>query len=206
MALKFNLKLNETLKRIPRKVQYAIAIGLPVVIILVFFFLDFKPKRTEIKKLMSQIAKQEKNISKAETILRKLPVLKADYEKKKAEYEALKRALPEEKEISTLLKQVSDLGIKSGLTIKLWRPEKRRIHPSGIVYEIPVKVEMRGSYHRLGIFFSELTHLDRIVNIRNVTLGGAKPKGKEAILNISFRAVTFSSIPEKELQKRAKKR
>ncbi|HHN64520.1 MAG TPA: hypothetical protein ENK09_04080 [Nitrospirae bacterium] len=205
MAPKLKINLSDRLKRIPRNVQYGLAIGIPLVIIVLFFFFDYRPKKEEIGRLRKEVAKQEKNIAKAETMLRKLPVIKAEYEKKMAEFEELKRALPEEKEISTLLKQVSDLGIKSGLTIRLWKPQKRRIHSSGIVYEIPVKVEMSGSYHRLGVFFSELTRLDRIVNIRNVSLGNARPAGKEAILRISFNAVTFSSIPEEELAKRAGK-
>ncbi len=200
------LKLKIDLKAVPKQAQYAIAIGLPVLLIVLFFFFDYKPKTAEIKKLRNAIAKQEKEISKAETMLRKLPTLKAQYEQRKMELAELKRRLPEEKEVSTLLKQVSDLGIKSGLSIKLWKPANRRLHPSGIVYEIPVKVEMVGSYHRLGMFFSELTTLDRIVNVRDVSLGGAKPVGKEAILRISFNAVTFSAVPESELQKAKKKK
>jgi type IV pilus assembly protein PilO len=55
---------------------------------------------------------------------------------------------------------------------------------------------MSGSYHRLGNFFASLTKLDRIVNITDIKLGSPKPEGKEAILDITFSAVTFTAIPE----------
>jgi type IV pilus assembly protein PilO len=114
----------------------------------------------------------------------------------------LKLQLPEEKEVSTLLKQVSDLGIRSGLHIMLWKPEQKKTHPSGIVYVIPVKVELTGSYHSLGYFFSSLTKLDRIVNISDIKLSDPKPGKDVASLKVSFTATTFSSIPEEETTKK----
>ncbi len=200
MAKKIKIDFN----RVPKPARYAIAIGIPLVIILLFFFLFYKPKNEEIKRLESQIQKQEKEIANAERKLAKLPELKARYDVLVMELDDLKRQLPEEKEVSGLLKQVSDLGIKSGLTIKLWKPANKRIHPSGILYVIPVKVEMSGSYHNLGRFFSSLTKLSRIVNINNIKLDRPKISGKEAILRISLNTVTFSAIPEKELKRMAK--
>ncbi len=199
MAL--NLKLNIKGVQIPKPARYAIAIGIPLLIAILFYFLYYSPKSKEIQKLKSEIAKQEQEISNAEVKLRKLPKLKALYAIRLKELEDLKRQLPEEKEVSGLLKQVSDLGIKSGLVIGLWKPSNKRTHPSGVVYEIPVKVEMRGAFHRLGYFFSALSGLNRIVNIANLKLGNPKVSGNEAVLKISFNAVTFSSVPESEAKK-----
>ncbi|NOZ25202.1 MAG: type 4a pilus biogenesis protein PilO [Nitrospirae bacterium] len=194
-------RLKVDLKAVPPAAQYAIAAGVPLLIIILFFFIYYKPKAAEIKLLEKNIAKQEQEIGKAEAKLRKLPQIKARYEVLVQELDELKRQLPEEKEVTTLLKQVSDLGINAGLEIKLWKPSQRKIHSSGVVYEIPVKVEMVGSYHRLGYFFSSLTRLSRIVNVTNIKLGNAKPETREAKLQISFVALTFSAIPEGEMQK-----
>ncbi len=196
-------KLKIDLKTIPQAAQYAIATCVPLLIIVMFFFIYYKPMTGEINLLEKNIARQEQEIGKAETKLRKLPEIKARYEGLVKELDDLKRQLPEEKEVTTLLKQVSDLGIKAGLQIKLWKPAKRKIHSSGVVYEIPVKVEMAGSYHRLGYFFSSLTRLSRIVNVTNIKLGNAKPETGEARLQISFVALTFSAVPESEMQKGA---
>ncbi len=192
------------LYRVPKKARVAIAVGMPLIIVLLFFFFYYRPKSTEIKRLQSSIQRQEQEIANAERKLAKLPELKAKYNVLVMELDDLKRQLPEEKEVSGLLKQVSDLGIESGLVINLWKPANKRMHQSGILYEIPVKVEMSGSYHNLGRFFSKLTSLNRIVNIRNIKLDRPRPAGKEAILQIALDTVTFSAIPEKELQKMKK--
>ncbi len=200
MAKKVKIDFN----RVPKPVRYVIAIGLPLVILLLFFFIYYRPKSAEIKALKSEIQKQEQEITNAERKLAKLPELKAKYNVLVMELDDLKRQLPEEKEVSGLLKQVSDLGIESGLVINLWKPANKRVHSSGILYEIPVKVEMSGSYHNLGVFFSKLTTLNRIVNLKNIKLGRPRPSGKEAVLQIALDTVTFSAIPEKELEKMKK--
>ncbi len=190
------LKLKIDLATLPRTAKILIAGGLPLAIVVSFYFAYYKPGSDEIKRLKGIIAKQEKEISNAETKLRKLPEIKARYQVLLKELEELKRQLPEEKEVTNLLKQVSDLGIKAGLQIKLWKPAGRKLHSSGIVYEVPVKVEMIGSYHRLGHFFSTLTGLDRIVNVSDIKMGKARPAMNEAVLEISFTALTFSAVPD----------
>lgn len=203
MALKLKIDLN----RVPPWGRYAIAVGVPILILVIFFFFYWRPASEEINKLKKEIAKQQSEIENAEAKLRKLPELKKRYEKLSEELELLKRQLPEEKEVTNLLKQVSDLGVESGLVIRLWKPGKRRLHQSSIVYEIPVTVEMVGTYHNLGRFFSALTGLDRIVNISDLKMGNARPATGEAIVDISFNAKTFSAVPEEELKKKvAKKR
>jgi len=165
----------------------------------VFIILVILPKYTEIKTLENKISVQENEIAKGQARAEKLSELISENERLRKRLEELKEQLPEEKEVSGLLKQVSDLGIKAGLRILLWKPEQKKTHASGIVHEIPVKVELSGSYHNLGYFFSSLTKLNRIVNISDIKLGSPKPERESALLKASITATTFSAIPEEEI-------
>jgi type IV pilus assembly protein PilO len=193
------LKININLKTMPAyaKVMVSLVPALIIVIAVIFFFI--LPKNKEIKSLEIKISAQENEIAKNQAKAAKLPQLTLENEKLRQRLTELKQQLPEEKEVSSLLKQVSDLCISSGLKVSLWKPEGKRTHSSGIVYEIPVKVELNGSYHNLGYFFSSLTKLNRIVNISEFRLGNAKPDKSQAILKIAFTATTFSSVPEAEI-------
>jgi type IV pilus assembly protein PilO len=91
------------------------------------------------------------------------------------------------------------MGISSGLDIKSWKPAQKVTHSSGIVYEIPVSVEVLGAYHNLGTFFGTLTRLNRIVNISDMKLQSVKKDRNESVLQVSFKAATFSIIPESEM-------
>ncbi len=199
MAIKFKIDI----KTIPPKVRLVLTIVPSVIItVLVVVFLIL-PRDREIKKLNAEITKQENEIAKDQAKAAKLDILKKENERLQKRLEELKVQLPEEREVSGLLKQVSDLSIKSGLRIILWKPEPKKDHSSGIIYEIPVNVELSGSYHNLGVFFSSLTKLNRIVNIGDIKLSDPKPQRNEAMLKITFKATTFSSIPEKELEAKA---
>lgn len=186
-------------KTLPGYVKTAIAILPALVIAIAVTFLFILPKNKEIKALESKIQVQENEIAKSQAKAEKLTELIAENHRLGKRLDELRDQLPEEKEVSDLLKQVSDLGIGSGLRILLWKPEQKKTHPSGIVYEIPVKVELSGSYHSLGFFFSSLTRLNRIVNISDIKLSDPKPLKDSAALKVTFTATTFSAIPEEEI-------
>ena len=196
-------KLNINLASMPKYVKVLLS-ALPSVAIIVFvLFVFVSPKRNEIKALDIKIAAQENEIAKNQAKAAKLPQLTLENERLRKRLEELKLQLPEEKEVTSLLKQVSDLCIRSGLKVSLWKPESKKMHSSGIVYEIPVRVELLGSYHSLGYFFSSLTKLNRIVNVSDFRLSDPKPEKGFAVEKITLTATTFSSVPEAELQAKA---
>ncbi len=197
------LKVNINFKNLPPYIKVILAFLPSALIIVLVVFLLLAPKNKEIKALETKISAQENEIAKNQAKVAKLPELTLENEKLRARLNELKQQLPEEKEVSTLLKQVSDLCIRSGLKISLWKPEPRKTHSSGIVYEIPVKVELSGSYHSLGYFFSSLTALNRIVNISDIRLSDPKQDRANAVMKISFTATTFSAIPEEEIGNKA---
>lgn len=199
MALDLKIKLD--IKNLPPYVKTILSILPALIIAIVVVMLVIMPKNKEIKTLENKISAQEGEIAKSQARVGTLTELTLENERLKKRLDELKLQLPEEKEVSSLLKQVSDLGIKSGLQILFWKPESKKIHHSGIVYEIPVKIELAGSYHNLGYFFSSLTRLNRIVNISDMKFGDPRPEKGNAILKISFTATTFSALSEEEIAK-----
>jgi len=198
-----DLKLKLDFGTLPAAAKVVISL-LPALVIsvLVIMFLVV-PKNKETKRLNVEITKQENQIAIDQVKVARLAALRVENEKLKKRMEELKVQLPEEKEVSSLLKQVSDLGIRSGLKIMSWKPEAKKDHPSGMIVEIPVAVDMSGSYHNLGRFCSGLTKFNRIVNIGDIKISDPKPQRNEATVKIVFKATTFSSIPEKEAAEKA---
>ncbi|OGW39396.1 MAG: hypothetical protein A2Y97_12885 [Nitrospirae bacterium RBG_13_39_12] len=197
MALKIKLDIN----KIPSYAKIIIAIIPAIIIVVAVYFIGISPKSKEIKSYDEKISQQDAEIAKSQLKAEKLPQLTSENEKLRKKLNALKEQLPEEKEVSSLLRQVSELALRSGLKILSWKPQAKSTHPSGIVYQIPVSVILEGSYHNLGYFYSSLTKLNRIVNISNIKLGNPKTEKENVILNITFTATTFSAIPEEELGK-----
>lgn len=195
------MKINLNIKELPPYAKIILSFIPAAAIAAVFIFLLILPKHEEIKALESKIATQENEIAKDQAKAEKLSELTLENDRLRKRLDLLKQQLPEEKEVSSLLRQVSDLCVRAGLKIVLWKPEQRKLHASGIVYEIPVRVELQGSYHSLGSFFSSLTKLNRIVNVSDIKLSEPKPDRGHAVLRISFTATTFSAVPEEEIGK-----
>lgn len=195
MAVKLDIK------NLPVWAKIIVVILPSVIITALVIYLLIKPKQLEIKKLDTRIDKQINQIAEAQTKAARLDELKAENERLLERIMELKAQLPEEKEISDLLKQVSDLGLGSGLEIKSWKPKSRTLHEGGIVYRIPVSVDMTGSYHNLGYFLSSLTRLNRIVNIGDMKLSPIKARRGQTqnLLSIALTASTFTAVPEEEL-------
>ena len=200
MAMKLEIK------NLPLYGKVILSVIPGILISVAVFFLLLSPKQKEIKELDAKIDKQNNEIAAGQAKAAKLDILIQENERLVKRIAELKEQLPEENEISSLLKQVSDLGIAAGLNIRSWKPAARATHPSGIVYQIPVSVDVEGTYHNLGYFLSSLTKLNRIVNISDMKLGSPKgAKGGENLLSASFKASTFSAVPETEIAEPDKK-
>jgi type IV pilus assembly protein PilO len=170
--------------------------------VVTFYFLVYSPKTKEIKQLDAKITKLDNEIATAQVKVRRLDELKAEYEKLKLQLAALRQIMPEEEEVSVLLKQISDLGLTSGLVIVLWKPSSRIQDPEGVYVEIPVQVEVLGGYHDLGVFYSHISRLPRIVNISNIKLAVPRQiKVEKQLIDAVFTASTFSAVEQSEVMK-----
>lgn len=206
------LKINIDFETMSASRRLLVIILPSLVITALFIAFIIMPAHEERTKLKAELNKQEQEILLARQQAAKLSALIAENERLTRRLSELQAQIPEEKEVSGLLKQVSELGIKSGLDVVLWKPKERTVHQSKEVYEIPVEVEMRGSYHRFGQFFSRITRLPRIVNISGLSMKPADEKFQKKqtkILHVSFIAKTYSIIPEqekKEIEKKEKEK
>ena len=206
-------KLGIDVQNLPPTKKKLLLVLPPLVIVFLFVYFMIMTTLEEKGKLSAEVDKQNKEIQAAKQSAARLPALMAENEKLKIKLIELQMQLPEEKEVSGLLRQVSELGVKSGLQIISWKPKDKLMHSSKEVYEIPVEVEIRGTYHNLGQFFSNVTRLTRIVNIGNIGIRLMEQKQKQQKaaggLNVSFTAMTYSLISEKEkkeMEKAAKEK
>lgn len=187
------------IKELPPYLKIIITVVPSILLIVLFIFLIHSPKKKEIDRLTVGISKLDNEIATGEVKARKLEQLKAENELLRAKLAKLQEQLPEEQEISILLKQLSDLGLKSGLEILLWKPGTRSVDPNKLYLEIPVNVEVTTGYHSLGIFFSHISRLPRIVNVKDIDLGTKGRKRQDSgLITAKFTALTFAAIPPEE--------
>ena len=189
-------KLNPTHKA-------AIAAAIVIIPCVIFFFLIFMPNRDTIAALEKQQATLQQEIKDLE--LKSQQITKHRAEKKEAElrFEAASLLLPQQKEIPSLLTNISSLGTSSGLDFISFRPQLEK--PLEFYAEIPVSIQVSGIYHNVGNFLYEVSKLPRIVNVDNFTIGSPKMVEGEMTLAASFNLVTYRFLEQAEIAAAQKK-
>lgn len=103
--------------------------------------------------------------------------------------EAALQELPNDKAVDELLRQLNELGVKSGLEITLVEPLAEA--NEDFYARIPVRMKVAGNYHEIGLFLDAVGKLKRIVNVSELKFGAPKKKNEKVVLDAEFIATTF---------------
>lgn len=119
------------------------------------------------------------------------------------------KELPNKEEIAMLLSKVSDKARDAGLEIKLFKPGEEK--KKDFYAEVPVAVELDGTFHQVATFFDEVGHLERLVNLTDFSLidpvkDGDKMYVKTTVMATTFRFLDESERPSEQPESKDKKR
>ena len=194
----FAADITSKIQKIPTKTRL-IGFGVFVAVLCgLFIYFFYIPMTTQIKQLEKDISGLQATINANDAKIQKLAELRAEVTALEERLRLLTEQLPPGSEVSGLLGQIQNLVSQSGLTLKLWRPDRRRTHSSGLYEEIPIIMELSGGYHDVAIFFDRVSKMTRIVNMLNLTMSGASMnKAGGMDIKINCTAMTFAAVEKK---------
>lgn len=100
---------------------------------------------------------------------------------------ALVRQLPSDTEVPGLLEDITNTALGSGLSLK--QVKLQPVIKKDFYAELPINIDVTGTYHELGSFVSGVAGLPRIVTLHDFTIKPAK--GKENGLTMQILAKTY---------------
>jgi len=174
----------EKLKMIHRVL---ILVGTIVLVAGIFVALVYIPKSKEITRLNKEIASLEKKINQAKIKARTLKKFEAEQIEVEAQFREALNLLPNKREIPTLLRSITQLGSDAELEFLLFSPNKEKARDFYI--EIPVSMEVSGTYHDVATFFDKVGRMKRIVNILDISMTPVKSRSTN--LTTKCNAVTY---------------
>jgi len=185
--------LIERVEKLTTIQRVAIYAGTYVLLCLGAYFLFYAPKHKQIDALDSQIENLDSKLVVARRNAAQLPKYRAEMKKEEERFALLKKALPDTKEIPTLLSNISQAGNHAGLEFVEFRPDPDI--PKDFYKEIPVFITVNGTYHNVGVFYDRVAALSRIVTIRNISM---RPTGdtNAGLLQTSCTAVTYQFVEQ----------
>jgi len=113
------------------------------------------------------------------------------------------KQMPTEAEVASLLVDISQTGLASGLEFKLFKPEAPIL--KDFYSELPIKIEVTGKYEELGLFVSGLASLPRIVTVHDVNIS-PEDNNKEGVLKMQATVKTYNEAASTNPADAAKKK
>ncbi|MDY6904012.1 MAG: type 4a pilus biogenesis protein PilO [Thermodesulfobacteriota bacterium] len=151
-----------------------------------FTLFSYKDKFKTIKETNKKYEKVKKELDIAKKKAALLDDLQAEWDKKQEEFNLVMAALPDKKEIPSLLAEISKAGKNAGLDFYQFAP--RGEVARDFYAEIPVSIKLKGSYFSIARFFKNISKMSRIVNIKNIVMNNSD---KEGMLSLDCTAVTY---------------
>jgi len=179
--------LFEKVEKIKMPIRIAIFLGTIVLLAGLFIWFIYLPKSEEIAQTRAEIATLQQKLNQAIVRAKALKKFEAEYAEVDAQFQEALKLLPNTKEIPSLLKSITQLGTDSQLEFLLFSPQRER--PQDFFVEIPVSIEVSGTYHNVAVFFDKVGQMERIVNILNVSM--SPQKDRSTTLTTRCDAVTY---------------
>lgn len=183
----------ETFNKIPGP-QRLLILLLVMILLGVLFYLfgwaaledDIVAQKERRTALLTQETDIKRKVANRDEIMGELDDLKT----RKAQVE---KVLPANAEISKLLQKIYGQAKIVGLEIKRFEPGDETV--KNLYAEIPVSIEVRGTYDQVADFFFHVGRMERIVNIKNISIerlsGGPFGTGP---LRVTCDAITYRSV------------
>jgi len=127
------------------------------------YWFVFRPQNAQIERAREEIALRRDKLDKLQQESARRGTLEAATDQIAERIESIEARLPTNKELSDVVRQVSELAIDSGLeqpSIVAEKPVKASLY-----MEQPLKIEMTGDFRGFYKFLLELERLDRITRL-----------------------------------------
>lgn len=202
ISLKFMDPFFEKIGKLSTSQRILTCCGVFFVLIGAFTWFFYLPKFSKIDQLKIEKQRLEQELVSVKRKAKLLKKYQKEFKASEAKFKLVMKALPDKKEIPSLLTNISRSGQDAGLEFLLFQPQAEI--DKDFYTEIPVLIHVTGNYHNVAVFFDKLSRLNRIVNIKDIKM---KTPGTGEKLDTSCTAVTYkflerSSKPSKGKKKR----
>ena len=185
-------KLIERIAKIPLSQKIGVVVAVVVALTVANYFMVIDPLEASIDTNRGAVARLQKDLVEKKVIADNLNEYRHEKEVLERRLAEALTELPATKDIDELLRQLNDVGKKSGLDIITIEPGAESAQ--AFYASIPIKMQVSGNYHEIAVFFESISKLRRIVNISNLAFSGPVRKNEKVTLTASYLATTFRFV------------
>ena len=110
---------------------------------------------------------------------------------------ALLKQLPDKSQMDGLLTDINQAGLGRGLEFELFKPGQETI--ADFYAEMPIQIRIKGSYHDVGAFATDISKLSRIVTLNDMAIAPLNKDSKDGMLVLDAVAKTYRYLDSSEI-------
>jgi type IV pilus assembly protein PilO len=152
------------------------------------------PKQESLERIARQEPELKQTFESKQRLVANLDAYRTQLEAMELQFGALLQQLPSKTEVPSLLNDISQTRIASGLEEELFKP--RPEDPQDFYAVLPNDLIVTGSYHELGRFVSGVAALSRIVTIENIAIEPIDDGNEAGDLRMSMTVNTYRYLDE----------
>ncbi len=165
-------------------------VGLAVCIALVVLYV-YKPTLKQIEVIQVELKERESKLREAEAAAKRLDQLKRDLAMVEVAVKEAERQLPRDKEVPGLIRIITKFAEQVKINVSNFTP--MGVQSQAYFNEVPFNLSVTANYHNLGLFFSEIAQVERIMNVRNLSLNAKMPTPEDPTdVTANFTIVTYT--------------
>ena len=122
--------------------------------------------------MSKKIPEMRQELLKLETRSRQLSLMEKELKDMEEILQEALKLLPGKEDIPSVLTEISSLGNEARLDFLSFKPQREQLKT--FYAAIPVEIEFNGSFHNTVLFLDNISHMTRIVHIKELSMGNAK--------------------------------
>lgn len=149
----------------------------------------FKEMQAEVDKRTVTIDELQREIEKGLAAKADLPKLEEDIKNLELDLDRLRKILPTKRETPALIKRLKQLTERGRFRLTSFTPGE--YVDQDFYQEWPIRVEIDGTYHELGLLFDRLSRFQRIINVDDLDISPIAKGGDQYSIHANFIQKTF---------------
>jgi type IV pilus assembly protein PilO len=186
--------------------QFGVSFMIAALICGAFYWFWYADALEQEKTKTARLETLRTQIQALEATAARLPEFQREVQALEARLETLKRILPPEKEMPDLMRRLQYLASQSSLAIKRFTPAAPV--QKDFYQEIPINIDVDGTYHNFGTFLDRISRMSRLVNMGNVRIRAQQRPTISNTVAVSALATTYvyQDVPPANAQRPGGKR
>jgi type IV pilus assembly protein PilO len=186
----------EQIAKLPKGARIGIMVGIVIALGAGYYFGVYQGARGDLQRLRAKELELQRKLSEVRAVASNIGAFEDEITELEGRLTQVLEQLPNKKQLEVLLTDFSNLGKTAGVDINSFTRHDEVF--LDFYAEVPISIEVVGTYHNIARFFDLMAQLPRIVNMGALNIQVGSENSERTVLKVSGTATTFRFVAQEE--------